>query len=692
MKRSGCFAVAVIALISIGLIALFAALELLKFQTKELGRQLGTELVQVDALPPGSTRTIGEGHITMAAFSPDGRTLVTATTRGLVFYDTNGYQPRLSVPVVFGVDELAWSPGGLALAVTGNDVGLALFDSSTGQQTLEFEGSSGRSLHNLDWSPDSRYLAATVLGTYRKDVWIWDAQTGQRLFALPDGSGVFGLSFADGISWSPEGNQLVVAFSYSGLGEPPGGHEEIQVWEIGDEPKLASKWLIDTNGVMQLAWAANGHYLVLRETTSLRVLDSQSGATLATAHDLFSLNRFALSPDGAALVATTDSSGVLSRFSVPDLQLVSQSETPLLGVGSVDWSLDGTSIVVSEEYSDRFQVWSALDKRLLADVSTGSPQAVQVGWSPDSRLLAVASSNRTVYIYDGEIGDRIQAIGNRERGAAEMAWSFDGRLLAISSYEQTTEGRDYATEIWTPEGSLKATIPGALIAWANLANMVLIAPDGQEGCPSCVQVWAIEADGQPAKQSEFEKVGMRFTVSPDDRYVAGVEQWWEPSPAAAIHSKIVVWELKNQHPVVELYGVEMRYVRSLAWSPDGAWLAASYDYNCPRQCARLEIWNTATWESYKTFGPGQGSCWSLSWSPDSRWIVATDSPTGTAITLYPLDDQQPIRELDHHLGLYAVAAWSPDGQKIASTNYDGQLIIWDAAALLPAPATTPENP
>ena len=135
--------------------------------------------------------------------------------------------------------------------------------------------------------------------------------------------------------------------------------------------------------------------------------------------------------------------------------------------------------------------------------------------------------------------------------------------------------------------------------------------------------------------------------------------------------------------MVNVQGSRGAYVRGMAWSPDGAWLAASYDYNCPRQCARLEIWDTATWQSHKTFGRLDSSSGSLSWSPDSRWIVAPDSPTGSAITLYPLDDQQPIRELDHHLGLDAVAAWSPDGRRIASTNYDGQLTIWDAAALLP---------
>lgn len=683
MKRSGCFVAGGLVLVAGCILSLVIAVEFLRRRTEaleeELGPQPATELVRVASLPPGSSLTIGDGQIEMVAFSPDGQTLVTATTRGLVFYDTAATRPRLSVPVNFGADELAWSPDGQALAVASGDVSLSLYEPATGRQTLVLDVRDAL-VSNLAWSPDGRYLAATVLGMYREDVWIWDAQTGERLFELPDSSR-FGSSYARAISWSPLDFRLAVTSHLTGLGEPTGGRDEIRIWQIGREPELISEWPLDDGRADQLTWTRDGLSLIALTYTGLRTFDSQSGAILAQTDGDLRLSRFALSPDGRTLAAGGESDGTITFYDALTLEHIGQIQTPLFTADSLSWSADGAGVAATMARTDRFQVWSWPDGRLLADVSTASPASKNVAWSPDSRLLAVRAWPGLTYIYDGETGERLLTIGEEQYGEVpQVAWSFDGRLLATTRVEQTEDGREFTTLIWSPDGELQATIAGDLIAWASRSNRLLVASPSPYN-EYAVQTWDVAAEGQPAKTSEFKTRMGRWAWSPDDSLIAGVDKQWDSSDS--FHSKIVVLELESQSPVAELTTTDMSYVRSMAWSPDGAWLAASYDYNCPRQCARLEIWDTATWQSHKTFGRLDSSSGSLSWSPDSRWIVAPDSPTGSAITLYPLDDQQPIRELDHHLGLDAVAAWSPDGRRIASTNYDGQLTIWDAAALLP---------
>jgi WD40 repeat protein len=150
--------------------------------------RLATDLVSVDSLPPDSYRTLGKGGITMAAFSLDGRTLATTTSRSLAFYDTADYHLRLWQPIEgrlssHGASALVWSPDGETL-VASTALGLALFDPSTGRQTLTLAGSrSGFNTH-FEWSPDGRYLAATDQGMYGEYVWVWDAQTGERMAEL----------------------------------------------------------------------------------------------------------------------------------------------------------------------------------------------------------------------------------------------------------------------------------------------------------------------------------------------------------------------------------------------------------------------------------------------------------------------------------------------------------------------------
>lgn len=307
--------------------------------------------------------------------------------------------------------------------------------------------------------------------------------------------------------------------------------------------------------------------------------------------------------------------------------------------------------------------------------------ASEMAWSPDSRLLAVPAQGDVVKLYDGRTGELIRSL---DEGARDVAWSFDGGMLATADYEAIAEnpaGGQDITQIWLADGTRLAAIPGSPIAWANRSNRILIAPYDRGEHIWLNQLWEVKANGQTSLLSEFEMVRWRLTVSPDDLWVASV------SGLSAPDTKLVVWELESRRVVAELVGADMDYVDSLAWSPDGAWLAALYYYDCPLDlCARLEVWDTATWQSYKTFGRLPRTARTISWSADSRWIAAGVSPTRFSLTLYPLDEQQMIRELNHPLTKHDIVRWSPDGQKLAMTNFDSfdnEVTIWQAEALLP---------
>lgn len=318
------------------------------------------------------------------------------------------------------------------------------------------------------------------------------------------------------------------------------------------------------------------------------------------------------------------------------------------------------------------------------------PPMDELAWSPDSRLLAVSTFGDVINLYDGQTGQLVRAMGEETRGGPDVAWSFDSGMLTTSSYEATAEnpadGQD-VTRIWSADGTQQAAIPGRLIAWANRSNHILIAPYDSGELADLWQVWEVTADGQTLLQSEFERQRWRVAVSPDDQWIVTEEEVLDPTAEDPRRVKLFVWEFASRRVVAELEGADMSYVESLAWSPDGAWLAAMYYYDCPLDlCARLEVWNTATWQSYKTFGRLPRTARTISWSADSRWIAAGVSPNRIALTLYPLDDQQRIRELDAPLTDDDVVHWSPDGQKLATTDIDSfeyGVTIWQAEALLP---------
>ena len=185
--------------------------------------RLETELVAVDSLPPDSYRTLGKGHITITAFSPDGRTLATTTSRGLAFYDTADYHLRLWLPIEGrlssrGASAVVWSPDGQTVAVASTAMGLALFDPPTGRQTLTLAGSRSGFNTRFDWSPDGRYLAATDQGMYAEYVWVWDAQTGEWVAELHLTQYIPNLG---GLAWSPDGRWI----AWSGY------NDQVIIWD-----------------------------------------------------------------------------------------------------------------------------------------------------------------------------------------------------------------------------------------------------------------------------------------------------------------------------------------------------------------------------------------------------------------------------------------------------------------------------
>ena len=68
-----------------------------------------------------------------------------------------------------------------------------------------------------------------------------------------------------------------------------------------------------------------------------------------------------------------------------------------------------------------------------------------VVFSPDSRLLASASNDRTVKLWDATTGDQVQKLEGHSEGVNTVVFSPDGRLLVSASYDATVRLWDAAT-------------------------------------------------------------------------------------------------------------------------------------------------------------------------------------------------------------------------------------------------------
>ncbi len=150
------------------------------------------------------------------------------------------------------------------------------------------------------------------------------------------------------------------------------------------------------------------------------------------------------------------------------------------------------------------------------------------------------------------------------------------------------------------------------------------------------------------------------------------------TPAKAVKSSAVPQIPPMSNMLFACYGHSSR-VTSLAWSPNGKWLAsASYDKT-------VQVWDATNGKQLLTYKEHKGHVNALVWSPDSKYL-ASASDDGTAQVWNALSGT-PLVIYSGHNGPVNALSWSPVlsaygnslPSHIASAGTDKTVHVWDSA-------------
>jgi WD40 repeat protein/tRNA A-37 threonylcarbamoyl transferase component Bud32 len=507
---------------------------------------------------------------------------------------------------------------------------------------------------SLAITPDGKLLA--VLPWKASAISLWNLEDGTRagqLHARP-GESLIGLAF------HPQGN--LVAAGYEGKGT----HGAL-VWEVATRrvrqtlsPKLeeVSQVSFSPDGKVLACGCLNG--VAVFETSSFRLRNMLRGDNLA---------EFAFSADSQLLAFPNRQIGLIRLLSVGTNREVATLQHP--GAPHLAaFSKQGATLVSADARS--VHIWNlkgAGEKQVLDGHVNGVPG---LAFSPDGKLLASASSERTVQIRDVERGKTIWTLNDFAGSVQALAFSPDGRLLATGDWAG-------GIKIWQVGSWQEQPVRdhGLGFIWS-----VAFSPDGKffgAAGGGGVTVWRLGKE--QTKRKEGPRLALTLIARPTRRHtrtvafsptnaqVAWVEGQWD---VGTLH----LWDLDNSRPLpfpqVQLVGS----ILSLAFSPDGRHLL----FVNPERVG--EMWNLATGKKVFSFGGGDlvekdsgltlGSVIAL--SGDGTWFA---SQSGRRATVWNLKTRKLILPLPEQRGTTWSLAWRPNREQLAVGSSDGGVVLWD---------------
>ena len=281
-----------------------------------------------------------------------------------------------------------------------------------------------------------------------------------------------------------------------------------------------------------------------------------------------------------------------------------------------------------------------------------------VAFSPSGRLLATATENGTVQLWDLRRNSLSGTLKGLVRIVDSVAFSPNGRIVAAGS-------RGGAVRLW--DAPARRQLGGALKAHAGSVYSVAFSPDGRilaaASAAGTVQLWDAHSHRLLGQLNNHAGAIASVAFSPDGRSLA----------AADIRGTVVLWDVRSRRPL----GASLQthhLVNSVAYSPDGQTLAVANGDQ-----GTVGVWDVQRHRLIRTLHIGNsGPVNSVVFAPHKR-ILATGSGTGT-VQLWSLPGDKPLATLNGGTGPVSSVAFSPDGRTLAAGGFSGTISVWRGVA------------
>ncbi len=579
--------------------------------------------------------------VTCAAFSPDGKTLLTGSDdRTAKFWKTDSGQLIETSLHSSRVTAVSFSPDSkTALTVSGDAV--RMWD-------VPPKAAIGNYLQHPSpvvsavFSPDGKTILTQSRDRFAR---LWDAATRRVLFTLPHAEEIRAAAF------SPDGKAVLTGSQ----------DNTAQLWDAATGAKLGAP-LQHRNWVVAVAFSPDGKTAAtasgpktawLWQTATGKLL----GAPLEHEGNFNEVSGLAFSPDGKTLL-TRDSSGTAMLWEVATGRQFGPTmrHQQYYRVTAAAFSPDGKTVVTgSSDKTTRF--WEVGSGAQLAVVHH-SGEITAAEFSSDGKEILTASADGTVRLWKAVADTHLVPPMLGRYGIESVAFSRDSKMILTGS----TLDFDLSAEARLWDAATGAAL-GLTMSQAGTIWSVAFSPDGKKALTGSsvgtTVLWEVPA-GKALGSLKHQMGKGNVTFSQDGNLVL------TGTPA---NYSAQMWNSSTGKPV----GLPLQHgetVSAAIFSPDGKTvLTASYD-----KTAR--IWEVPTGKPLGTLRHDL-TVIAVAFSRDGKTIL-TGSADKTAQLWEAATGEKSAPPLPH-LDSVASVAFSPDDKMVLTGSFDRTARLWDAA-------------
>jgi WD40 repeat protein len=324
---------------------------------------------------------------------------------------------------------------------------------------------------------------------------------------------------------------------------------------------------------------------------------------------------------------------------------------------------DAIMIGMNMSKQDRYADITMFKRALLDDSSVNLPRTLRghagpvnsVAYSASGQLLASASSDWTVRLWNAPEGRLLYTLRGHSGPVNSVTCSPDGLLLASGSSGSTVR-------LWrSSDGSTLCVFEGH----TGSVNSVSWSPDGQflasAGDDRSIYIW------------RMTDMRLWYTFRGHTESVYGVS--WSPDGqmlASVGNDRTVrVWRLTSGTLLQILEG-HTDGVQAVAWSADGGTIASSGADRTVR------LWRVSDGRLLHTLRGHTDRVNSVAYSPNGLTLASASSDQ--TVRLWRVRDGNLLHILPGHVGIIHDVAYNPDGRTLVVGGEDKTVREWMAVA------------